>query len=249
MRMGDTVEGVNLVGGVSCSVAMPEATAVAAVAALHDESRSRLYELIRAQRGPVTREQAADALGISRKLAAFHLDKLVEVGLLRTQVGTGEDEHKVGRRPKVYEPSGIDVHVAVPERRHDLLADILVEAVGSAPAEGRGAAVRIAHAHGAAIGAAHRRELRPGRLGAERALTVAESVLQGYGFEPSRDGRTTVRLRNCPFHPIVQRSPALVCAISHAFISGLLDGLEAHTAEATLVPRAGECCVELCSRS
>lgn len=249
MQMGDTVDDVNLAGGASSSVAMPEATAVAAVAALHDESRSRLYEFIRTQRRPVTREQAAEALGISRKLAAFHLDKLVEVGLLRTQVGTGEDEHRVGRRPKVYEPSGVDVQVTVPDRRHDLLADILVEALGTAPADGRGAAVRIAHAHGLAIGAAHRRELRPGRLGAERALTVAESVLQGYGFEPSREAGTTVRLRNCPFQPIVQRSPALVCAISHAFISGLLAGLEAHTAEAVLAPRAGECCVELRSRS
>jgi predicted ArsR family transcriptional regulator len=249
MQMGDTVEDVNLVGGDSSSVAMPEATAVAAVAALHDESRSRLYEFIRARRRPVTREQAADALGISRKLAAFHLDKLVEVGLLRTRVGTGEGEHKVGRRPKVYEPSGVDVHVAIPDRRHDLLADILVEAVGSDPLDGHDAAVRIAHAHGVVIGAAHRHDLRPGRLGAERALTVAESVLRGYGFEPGREGRTTVRLRNCPFHPIVERSPALVCAINHAFISGLLDGLEARTAEAALVPRAGECCVELCSRS
>ena len=235
-------------GGDTPSAALPAATAVAAVAALHDESRSRLYKFIRLQRRPVTREQAADALGISRKLAAFHLDKLVGVGLLRTQVGTAEDEHKVGRRPKVYEPSGVDVHVALPDRRHDLLADILVEAVGSAPADGRGAAVRIAHEHGVAIGEAHRRDVRPGRLGAERALTLAESLLQSYGFEPSRETSTAVRLRNCPFHPITERSPTLVCAINHAFITGLLDGLEAHHAEASLVPDAGGCCVQLHSR-
>lgn len=235
-------------GGNTSSVAMPPSTAVAAVAALHDESRSRLYEFIRMQRRPVTREQAADALGISRKLAAFHLDKLVEVGLLRTEIGTAEDEHKVGRRPKVYEPSGVDVHVAVPDRRHDLLADILVDAVAAVPAEGRSAAVRAAHDHGMALGAARRRDVRPGRLSAERALTLAESVLRSYGFEPTRENLTAVRLRNCPFHPIVERSPALVCAINHAFISGLLEGLEAHTAVATLVPRVGECCVELHSR-
>lgn len=235
-------------GGGTSSVGPPEATAVAAVAALHDESRSRLYEFIRTRRRPVTREQAADALGISRKLAAFHLDKLVGVGLLRTDVAAGEDEHKVGRRPKTYELSGVDIHVAVPDRRHDLLADILVEAVSTAPVDGRCAAIRIAHEYGMTRGEAQRREVRPGRLGAERALTLAESLLRGYGFEPGRETPTELRLRNCPFHPIAERSPALVCAINHAFISGLLDGLEAHSVEATLVPRTGECCVELHSR-
>lgn len=248
MQMGDTVSVVDMVGGDTSATAPLAATPVAAVAALHDESRHRLYEFIRLQRRPVTREQAADALGISRKLAAFHLDKLVGVGLLRTQVAADEDERKVGRRPKVYEPSGVDVHVAVPERRHELLAGILVEAVGRAPADVHCAAVRIAHDYGVASGEAHRRDLRPGRLGAERALTLAESLLRGCGYEPSREAPTVLRLRNCPFHPLAERSPALVCAISHAFVSGLLDGLQAHSAEATRLPRIGECCVDLHSR-
>lgn len=240
-------------GGQACSTPTPTPTptpAVAAVAALHDESRRRLYEFIRGQRRPVTREEAGDALGISRKLAAFHLDKLVAVGLLRTWVGQDTAERKVGRRPKVYEPSGVDVRVAVPDRRHDLLAHILVEAVvsGSADATSRSAAIRVAHEYGVAIGAAERREVRPGRLGGERALSLAELLLQRYGFEPCRETPLAVRLRNCPFHPVVERSPELVCAINHAFVTGLLDGLEARSAQATLAPRGGECCVELHSR-
>lgn len=229
---------------------LPAEPAVAAVAALHDESRRRLYEFIRRQRRPVTREDAADGLGISRKLAAFHLDKLVDVGLLRTGVQPDADRGKVGRRPKVYEPSGVDLTVAVPDRRPDLLADILVEAVltDSPQINARSAALRIAHEHGLRIGSAERDRVRPGRLGLERALSLAESLLQCYGFEPGREAPTVVRLRNCPFHPIVARSPALVCAINHAFITGLLDGLEAESAQATLAPRPGECCVELHSR-
>ena len=233
-------------GGDVSSTANPTARAVAAVAALHDESRRRLYEFIRRQRQPVTREQAADALGISRKIAAFHLDKLVEVGLLATGGVHGTGPPKVGRRPKVYEPSGVEIRVAVPDRRPDLLADILIEAVLSDSGEtARAAAIRIAHEHGVVIGAAERQAVRPGRLGAERALSLAQSLLQRYGFEPGRETPTQVRLRNCPFHPIVQRSPALVCAINHAFIAGLLEGLQAHSAQATLAPRAGECCVEM----
>src|SRR5947209_6663135 len=44
--------------------------AVAAVAMLADKLRCRMYAFIRASRRPVTREQAADAAGISCKLAA-----------------------------------------------------------------------------------------------------------------------------------------------------------------------------------
>jgi predicted ArsR family transcriptional regulator len=250
MTGGDNVKGVDTLRGQVSSAGLPAEPAVAAVAALHDESRRRLYEFIRRQRRPVTREDAADGLGISRKLAAFHLDKLVDVGLLRARVETGADRHKVGRRPKVYEPSGVDLTVAVPDRRPDLLADILVEAVLTDSPEGnaRSAALRIAHEHGRRIGAAERDRVRPGRLGLERALSLAESLLQCYGFEPGREGPALIRLRNCPFHPIVERSPALVCAINHAFVTGLLDGLEAGTAQATLARRPGECCVELCSR-
>jgi predicted ArsR family transcriptional regulator len=217
---------------------------------LHDESRKRLYGFIRRQRRPVTREDAAAALGISRKLAAFHLDKLVEVGLLRTDEQTDAGVHKVGRRPKIYQPSGIDVTVTVPDRRPDVLADILVEAVAdSDETTTRSAAIRIARERGEMIGTAERQRVRPGRLGVERALNLAEVLLARYGFEPGREGPTVVRLRNCPFHPLVARSPELVCAISHAFISGLLDGLRAQSTQAVLRPRVGECCVEVTSRS
>src|SRR5262249_21309953 len=140
----------------------------------------------------------------------------------------------------------VDLRVVVPDRRPDLLAEILVEAVLSEVDETpRSAAIRIAHEHGVAIGITERHAVRPGRLGAERALTLAGSLLRRYGFEPGREAPTVVRLRNCPFHPIAERSPALVCAVNHAFITGLLDGLQAQSAQATLAPRAGECCVEL----
>jgi predicted ArsR family transcriptional regulator len=58
--------------------------AMAAIALLADELRQRLYRFVAAQPGPVTRDQAAAAVGISRKLAAFHLAKLVSAGLLET---------------------------------------------------------------------------------------------------------------------------------------------------------------------
>src|SRR5690349_8929404 len=101
--------------------------AVAAVAALDDDVRRRLYEFVRAAGAPVTREAAATGVGISRKLAAFHLDKLVELGLLRSGFGPGP--RRVGRAPRWYEPGPREVAVTVPERTPEVLAEILVDAV------------------------------------------------------------------------------------------------------------------------
>jgi len=223
-----------------------DAGALLAVAALSEDQRRRLYRFARSERRPVTREDAAAALGISRKLAAFHLDKLVEAGLLRTHF-LRRDGARVGRRSKAYEPADSSFEVSIPARRHELLANILVQALLT---EGnhesaRAAALESAHRRGMEAGTDLRVRTRPGRLGAERALRVASTVLESTGFEPSPVGPTRVRLRNCPFHPLASEAPELVCGLNHSLISGLIDGLQAESLDVVLEPAAGECCVEL----
>lgn len=229
----------------------PAPPPLAAVAALADQLRRRLYEFIRGAQRPVTREEAAASAGISRKLAAFHLDKLVEVGLLRAHYEPVGGIRKVGRTPKVYEPSDLEIQLSIPRRLHDLLADILVDAVLTEAADetARQAALRVARQGGAELGAAERDHLRPGRLGAERALTLAAAVLHRHGFEPHRATPTRLQLSNCPFHPLASKAPELVCSINHAFLAGFLAGLQAPTVTTELAPRSGKCCVELRSRS
>src|SRR5690348_246738 len=155
-----------------------------------------MYAFIRRERRPITRDEAAAAVGISRKLAAFHLDKLVDAGLLRARCES-VGERRVGRTPKVYEPTDADVRVTIPQREPNLLAEILLDAILTGePAEE--AANQVATNRGEDLGATERDRVRPGRLGAERALTLAEDVLARYGFEPTRTATTCVRLRNCP---------------------------------------------------
>jgi predicted ArsR family transcriptional regulator len=218
----------------------------AAVAALDDEVRRALFTCVRAAAEPVTREAAAAEVGISRKLAAFHLDKLVDAGLLRAhiqQVGTP----RVGRAPKVYEPSGREVEVRVPQREYSLLADILLSVVlEQRPGEqAADTVVRVAREHGETEGDTARERARPGRLGAERAMALVEQLLSERGFEPARDG-DGVRLRNCPFHPHAESAPEVVCNMNHAYICGLLHGLRADASlQAVLRPVPGECCVRV----
>jgi predicted ArsR family transcriptional regulator len=233
------------------AVALPTTQAVAAVAALGDEFRRQLYEVVRAAARPVSRDEAALAVGISRKLAAFHLDKLVEVGLLRAEVAGPGAVRRVGRRPKVYRPGDAQVGVDIPPRCPDLLAGILVRALDPTgePARGTedpaGAAAAIARERGRELGAAERERTRPGRLGAERGLTAVGAVLTGLGFEPRPERPSALTLRNCPFRPHAAAAPELVCTLNHALIAGLLEGLRAGAVTATLTPRPGECCVRL----
>ncbi|WP_327091941.1 helix-turn-helix domain-containing protein [Nonomuraea sp. NBC_01738] len=73
-----------------------------ALAQLHDPVRRALYEFVVARAG-AGRAEAAEAAGVSRTLAAHHLDRLVEAGLLESgfqapvRKGPGS-----GRPAKVY---------------------------------------------------------------------------------------------------------------------------------------------------
>src|SRR3954449_7467373 len=104
-------------------------SAISAVAVLEDRWRRGMFDFIRRQRRPVTRDEAAAAVGISRKLAAFHLDKLVDAGVLRAHYGQTTGIRKAGRAPKVYQPVETYISISLPPRHHDLLAGILLDAV------------------------------------------------------------------------------------------------------------------------
>jgi predicted ArsR family transcriptional regulator len=201
---------------------------------LTDASRRALYDYVRRQDHPVGRDEAAAATAMSRGLAAFHLDKLVTAGLLtaRYESPVGRPRGR-GRAPKVYEPSGNGLSVTIPERRYELIAEILAAAVAGDDEPVREAAARLAYQRG--------RELSEHR-GADRTDVVA--VLADLGFEPSRDDDAVISLRNCPFHPLAARFTDLVCGLNHALVAGLVDGLDVG-GTAVLAPRPGRCCVEL----
>jgi predicted ArsR family transcriptional regulator len=154
---------------------------------------------------------------------------------------------KVGRTPKVYEPTNAKVHISIPAREHELLADILIDALLTEDQEksGREAPFQIARHRSAKLGAAERERARRGRLSVERALTLATAILTRYGFEPDRVTPTLLRLRNCPFAPLPAKAPQLVCGINHVFLTGFLNTLQASTLTAVLTPGPNGCCVEL----
>jgi predicted ArsR family transcriptional regulator len=224
-------------------------TVAASIGALEDDIRRRMYLFIRAQARPVSRDEAAREAGISRKLAAFHLDKLVNRGLLKAHYARppGKKGPGAGRPSKMYEPSDMELGASIPERRYDFVGEILVEAIESRSQEEsvKAAARRVARETGNELGREVRRAGGLHPAGPERALSVARDVLGRHGFEPYESAPGEMGLRNCPFHALSQRSPELVCGLNQAFIDGLLRGLGNESVEAALEPQPGQCCVKL----
>jgi predicted ArsR family transcriptional regulator len=205
-----------------------------AVAALADGSRRALYGYVQRATHAVSREEAAEAAGISRGLAAFHLDKLVEAGLLRTRYEAPADLPRGrGRTPKVYEPTAREIAVSLPERDYGVVAQILADAIAEDPTRADAAALRHARHHGQRRGA----ELRA-------AGVPLMDALRGAGYEPRR-GHGQIALANCPFHALASRQTTLVCGINLELLAGLLDGMQATGCTAQLAPAPGQCCVRV----
>jgi predicted ArsR family transcriptional regulator len=211
-----------------------------AVSSLEDPVRGRLYRIVSASREPLSRDNAAAAAGIGRPLAAYHLDRLVELGLLAAtyQRPAGRTGPGAGRPAKLYARSGREFAVTVPPREYELAARLLASGVDADTAGQSRAAVADAARH---YGASMARQSSPD-LSAVQALQVA---LARHGFEPWSAADGTIRLRNCPFHQLATLHPELVCGMNLALISGLIDGLGAAGMRAALDPGPDRCCVAI----
>ena len=217
---------------------------IAGIAALNEPVRRALYVFVAEAGGDVSRDQAAEAVGISRALAAFHLDKLVEESLLeaRYQRLTGRSGPGAGRPSKLYRRSPQEIRVSLPPRRYELAARLFAQAVTrAATAETIAALGETAHHFGTQLGAEARRRIGDG--GDEAVIGAALSLLEAHGFEPLRTSRGEIVLRNCPFHPLACEHRDLVCGMNLAIMDGLVDGLGTSTLRAELTPQPGRCCV------
>src|ERR1700722_15312360 len=104
---------------------------LASVSSLEDPVRRRLYDVVSSRPEPVGRDEAAAAAGIGRPLAAYHLDKLVELGLLTAsyQRPPGRGGPGAGRPAKPPARPGPDFPVTVPPPDYELAARLLAAAV------------------------------------------------------------------------------------------------------------------------
>ncbi|RVU15545.1 transcriptional regulator [Streptomyces antnestii] len=211
-----------------------------AIAALQDPVRRRLYEYVAAQGREVGRNEAAQATGVARTLAAHHLDRLAEAGLLESGSRrlTGRSGPGAGRPAKVYTRARAERSVSLPARDYRTAAELLAEAAEQAGLDA-----------GLCAAARRRGEALRGSAAPCGDLEQAMEMLAARGYEPHLEGvegasgaaADVVRMRNCPFHAVAERFPPLVCGMNLALLEGLLgtDG----PVHARMDARPGNCCV------
>jgi predicted ArsR family transcriptional regulator len=216
---------------------------LALVYALDDPVRRRLYDYVSASAEPVGRDEAAAAAAIGRPLAAYHLDRLVSLGLLSADFRRppGRGGPGAGRPAKVYVRSATEFAVRTPPREYELAARLLAEAV-EADASGFSLAClkRAARKLGAEIGRGHGAE-PTGQPGSGQA--VMRTVLAEHGFEPLALEDGGMALRNCPFHQLAERHREIVCTMNLALLEGVAAGICARDVCPALEPEPGRCCV------
>jgi predicted ArsR family transcriptional regulator len=203
------------------------------VAALDDPTSRAVYDFVALASAPVSRDAAAEALGVSRRIAAAHLDKLADQGLLTVEfrrlherVGPG-----AGRPAKLYSRAADEVTVSVPDRRYDLVANLLA------------AAVTEAIDTGADVGEiVDRNAYDAGRAIAAVSPNLLEALLET-GYEP-HESDSGLLLSNCPFHRLARQYTDLVCGLNLHLLRGMVDDSQAPF-RPVLDPEPGRCCVRL----
>lgn len=198
------------------------------LATLAEPVRRALYEYVVSAHEPVSRDDAARAVDVSRQVAAYHLDRLAEDGLLAFEFRrlTGKEGPGAGRPAKLYRRSRTTYDVSVPPRRYALAASVLLEALREGDVS-HDALAAVARGAGSRIGGAD----------------GLDGALDQTGYEPVvEEGKT--RFRNCPFHLLRDQDRELTCALNLALVEGMIEGAGAD-ASATLAPEEGYCCVRI----
>jgi predicted ArsR family transcriptional regulator len=213
------------------------------VAALAEPVRRLLYRYVAGRRDGVSREQAAAGVGVAHHVAKFHLDRLEADGLLETEYRrpAGRTGPGAGRPAKIYRRADREIALSLPERRYDLAAQVLADAIAASASDGApitDALRSAAAARGRHIGAEARSV-----VGAEvNPADVLCEALDRHGYEPSRD-ETRILLNNCPFSALAAEHTAMVCGMNLDLVNGAMDELRPHDLCAQLDPSEGRCCV------
>jgi predicted ArsR family transcriptional regulator len=220
---------------------------VTSIGSLAEPTRLALYRYVVAAGTPVGREQAAEAVDLPLHTVKFHLDRLVEEGLLEVDYRrlTGRTGPGAGRPSKLYRRASRQVTVSLPERRYDLVGEVLAAAVDQSMREGTPiaeAVQQVAHATGSRV--ATDRGATPRRTGRAAKKASLVQVLSDHGYEP-RLVDDDVCLTNCPFDRLAIEHTDLVCGMNLALLDGVIDGLHLEPMRARLEPQPGFCCVKV----
>lgn len=222
---------------------------VTGIGVLADSVRRRLYRFVCSQDQPVSRDQAAQAVGIARHKAKFHLDRLEAEGLLEADYVrlTGRSGPGAGRPAKRYRRGTKEFAVTLPARDYELSARIMADAIAES-ARTHTPILDAVNDTAAVYGSAIAATARDHGSSVDTALEIVVRVLTEHGYEPRRTGSTVV-LTNCPFQALAADHTDLVCRLNHSLLAGFADSIAADLLEARLERGESRCCVIVASRT
>lgn len=196
------------------------------VAALGDATRRRVFFTVREAGVLMGKDDVAGAVGITRRLAGFHLDKLVEQGFLRAEFKrrSGRTGPGAGRPAKLYALAEAEEDSRLHVTHYDLLAELLLKAMSDRSGEDPQQVLeRVGYEFGRELGEAERQAGRsPSYATTTDAVTGVVGVLTRFGFgaKPSEEGGFTARM--CPFEEMAKVDPQRVCGLDRAIWRGVL---------------------------
>ncbi|WP_163162269.1 helix-turn-helix domain-containing protein [Arthrobacter sp. Alg241-R88] len=214
---------------------LPWAGRMAALASLGDEKRRQLFELVAASPGAVGRDEVAGATGIPRSTVSFHLDRLVQDGLLAVEFHKppGKSGPGSGRPAKMYRPVAGEIGASVPDRNYDLAGELMA------------AAIERSTTGGESVGESLPAEsFRKGCSLAETSETLEDFLVQS-GYRPEPDGDGGFLLPNCPFHRLSDGHPGVVCTMNGAFLRGAASRFDASSDRVAPADLPGHCCARI----
>ena len=223
---------------------------ISGIAVLDQPLRRDLYRLLSERDGRLSRDEAAEALGIARSVAAFHLDTLAEAGIVdvRFERTSGRTGPGTGRPAKLFRRRHDELSASVPDRHYELAGSLLAAGVADAIRIGRPVADCLgaaAYAVGRRIGERSHRD-SAGQTPDEDEIEAVTGVLARHSYEPRFGPGDEVALVNCPFHRLAEQERLLVCGMNLDFVNGIIDGIgRSRRLTARLASQRGYCCVRL----
>lgn len=184
-------------------------------------SRARVLAALRDAGEPLGVGAVAERVGLHANTARFHLDALVDAGLVDR---AAEGREQPGRPRVLYtaRPGGTQAG----QRNYRFLAEILAGYVAAESARPAEAGERAGHAWGR-----HLADRPPPlhRTAPGAAVDQLVGVLDDVGFAPQAvtsgpDRR--ILLHHCPFRELAEKHPDLVCSVHLGLMRGVLTELD-----------------------
>jgi predicted ArsR family transcriptional regulator len=167
--------------------------------------RETILDALRGASDGLDTNQLAERLDLHANTIRWHLGRLSDSGLVKAAPNR---RHGRGRPSVVYRLTGEGIARARGRDEYRILATMLTDVVSA----DRAGATR-AYEAGQRWGR-HLQQAQPGSSLAE--------LLDQEGFAAERQG-DQIAMRRCPFYPLAETSPQVICTLHHGIVDGVLD--------------------------